>query len=381
MRLIYTPLIPAILVSLVTPLSALAQSDLYADAVFQAANQTYQPENALGAPDQGYAQFLDRDTSLTLDLGADELGEGNLTLYFQLLNFGAAYRIEFQNDSFETLETKSGTVPLYVSTVDIDYAGTDPYRYIEITSTEEEVWKLDAVMAASVTSAPDDSPQEEIPDAEEPTEEDEDDDSSSAQGLLVKLPDDGDPMTDVDSAVYAIGADGMRHAFPSASVYQSWWDGFEDVELIDPTNLASYALGGNVTVRPGTFLVKITTDPRVYAVEPGGILRWVTSEELAQDLYGSAWADRVIDVPDTYFANYERGEDIISSVFPSGSVAALPEGQVVYIRDATSYTIPGDIFEAMRFQNDFLVSIDPDELDLYVDGGDLDLDANVQFPY
>ena len=74
--------------------------------------------------------------------------------------------------------------------------------------------------------------------------------------------------------------------------------------------MAQIPLGGNVTLRPGTRLVKIQSDPKVYAVSQGGLLHWVKTEELAKGLYGANWQDQVIDISDAFFINYQIGQPI-----------------------------------------------------------------------
>ena len=113
-------------------------------------------------------------------------------------------------------------------------------------------------------------------------------------------------------AVYYCGNDGFRYVFPNQKIYNSWYDDFNSVVTVSEEELAAAKLGGNVTYRPGSTLVKITTDPKVYAVDTGGILRWVTSEEIAENLYGTDWKDRVEDVPDTFFIDYRIGKAITS---------------------------------------------------------------------
>ena len=114
-------------------------------------------------------------------------------------------------------------------------------------------------------------------------------------------------------AVYYCGNDSKRYVFPNQRIYDSWYEDFSEVITISDEELASAKLGGNVTYRPGTALVKITTDPKVYAVDSGGILRWVTSEEIATALYGSNWKNAVQDIPDAFFINYRIGLPITSS--------------------------------------------------------------------
>ena len=351
------------------PLAASAvNGDAYADAVYQASNHLYRPLNALGAPDQVYADFFDQDASVILDMGAGEEGTGDLTVSYVLLDFGAGYRVEFLDVSFSKLQESRGAVPLSQSAFVVDYASSTPYRYVSVTSTEDEQWRLDAIEAETVSLPP---PTEEP--SLEPTEE------GVPRGLLVKLPDDGNPATDMDSAVYVIGGDGKRHAFPSLQVYRSWYADFSEVAYIDAEHLASYPLGGNVTVRPGTYLVKLTTDPKVYAVEPGGVLRWVPSEAVAVALHGPDWSKRVIDVADVFFGNYQPGPDLNDLAHPDGTIGFLPSGQVVYVENATSHAIAS--MSAFRFRQEFVVAISQALADLYVDGGTLEEDPDIKFPY
>lgn len=114
-------------------------------------------------------------------------------------------------------------------------------------------------------------------------------------------------------AVYFFGSDWQRYVFTSDKVYFSWYEDFADVETISDDELSEIPIGGNVTYKPGVRLVKIQTDPKVYAVAGGGILRWVTSESIAAQLYGPSWASIVHDVPDAFFVDYEIGRPILSA--------------------------------------------------------------------
>ncbi len=158
---------------------------------------------------------------------------------------------------------------------------------------------------------------------------------------LVKLPDDGDPETQNDSAVYYIGLDGKRHPFPDALIYLSWFENFDAVFEISASDMASISLGTPILSRPGTALVKIQSDPNVYAVSPGNVLHWVTTEEIATALYGSSWANRVIDIEPTFFSHYSAGSDITSAEYPDGSLL---------LNDTTVYYVNNG--EKRPFQND-----------------------------
>lgn len=114
------------------------------------------------------------------------------------------------------------------------------------------------------------------------------------------------------SSVYYVAA-GKRYAFPNEKIFFSWYPDFSTVVTISPEELASYPLSGNVTYKPGVRLVKITTDPKVYAVSRYGFLHWVTSEALARTFYGETWNMSVDDVPDTFFTNYQVKEPILTA--------------------------------------------------------------------
>ncbi len=113
--------------------------------------------------------------------------------------------------------------------------------------------------------------------------------------------------------VYWYANDGKRYVFPNAATYYTWFGSFDSVRNVTDSELASIPLAGNVTYRPGAKLVKVNTDPKVYAVSRNGVLRWVTSEYLASQLYGSNWAKMVNDVPDVYFTNYNTGAPIYNA--------------------------------------------------------------------
>lgn len=114
-------------------------------------------------------------------------------------------------------------------------------------------------------------------------------------------------------AVYYVGADGKRYVFPNDKVYFSWYADFSAVNTVSDAELANYVIGGNVTYKPGSRLVKIQSDPKVYAVDADGTLRWVNTEAAAVALYGSDWSKKVDDLSDSFFVNYKTGNEISSA--------------------------------------------------------------------
>jgi hypothetical protein len=59
--------------------------------------------------------------------------------------------------------------------------------------------------------------------------------------------------------------------------------------------------------------VKVQSLNSVYALVGDNTLRWVTTEAVATALYGTNWADYVIDVPATAWGHFEIGENIVAS--------------------------------------------------------------------
>ncbi len=166
------------------------------------------------------------------------------------------------------------------------------------------------------------------------------------------------------SSVYYYGADGFRYVFPNDKTYFTWYSDFKDVKWISDADLAKIQIGGNVTYKPGVKMLKINSDPRVYAVSQNGTLRPLATELIAIDLYGKLWNKMVDDVPDGFFGNYKIGsrvelisqyavkaEQKISSVNDDKQLA---EPAVVHITN-TGYnqpTIHIPFGKAVRFIND-----------------------------
>jgi hypothetical protein len=112
------------------------------------------------------------------------------------------------------------------------------------------------------------------------------------------------------STVFWYANDGKRYVFPNTATYYTWFPSFDNVRTVSDSELYSITIGGNVTYRPGAKLVKVNTDPKVYVVARGAVLRHVTSEYLAERLFGSDWRSDVHDIADVYFTNYTVGSPI-----------------------------------------------------------------------
>lgn len=137
------------------------------------------------------------------------------------------------------------------------------------------------------------------------------------------------------SSIYYLGSDGKRYVFPNETTYFSWYSDFSSVKVITQAELEALPLGANVTVRPGTKLVKITTNPKVYAVTANGTLVAIPDEATAKALYGDNWAKRVVDVPDAFFTNYKTSSATVSATaYPQGSLVKFGTGADIYYINA-----------------------------------------------
>ncbi len=123
----------------------------------------------------------------------------------------------------------------------------------------------------------------------------------------------GDLIKGSMSTVYYYAEDGNRYNFPNEKTYFTWYDNFDDVKIIDDSTLATLQLVGNVTYRPGSRMLKVQSDPKVYIIERNGTLRWVTSESIASDIYGSNWNQYIDDISVAFFPYYTTGDQIDNS--------------------------------------------------------------------
>jgi hypothetical protein len=182
----------------------------------------------------------------------------------------------------------------------------------------------------------------------------------------------GDLVKSSDSsAVYYFGADNKRHAFSSGTIYFSYYPDFSPVKTISTAQMAGMDIGKNVKIRPGTWLIKITTDPKVYAVSDGGILRWISSESIANALYGANWNTKIIDIDAGFFGDYTIGTPVTTNVHPNGVIMNYDGASTVYyISNGLKRQIADSAaFSANWFQNKFKQVIAPAVV--YPNGSDI----------
>lgn len=177
--------------------------------------------------------------------------------------------------------------------------------------------------------------------------------ASAPEGLIKSLD---------SSSVYYHAQDGKRYVFPNQKVYESWFYGFDDVKVISDVQMGRIPIGGNVTYRPGVRLIKIQSDPKVYAVDRGGVLRWVTSETIARTLFGEDWNQKIDDLEIGFFSSYTVGNPITgifeySSRASAGTSSTIEDDKSIPYSIGINRSITQPIAEGIRQTP---LSIDPD---------------------
>ena len=127
------------------------------------------------------------------------------------------------------------------------------------------------------------------------------------EGTLLK----GDKDT-----VYYLGYDGQIHPYLHAVVFHSYTQNYSTIRRVSNQTLRKYQIGQPVCMRPGTWLVKFQSLPRVYAVEPGCALRPIRSEVEAFILYGARWNERILEIAPAFefFYHIRERTDLDRSV-------------------------------------------------------------------
>ncbi|MEK7108364.1 MAG: hypothetical protein AAB898_01710 [Patescibacteria group bacterium] len=140
------------------------------------------------------------------------------------------------------------------------------------------------------------------------------------------------------SAVYYLAEDGERYIFPNEKIYFSWYPDFHDVKTISCADLATLPLGDRIVYQAGTRLVKIPSDPSVFAVENNGVLREIPDEATAVELFGEDWDARVDDVSEAFWSSFIVGEPLAEDEIPEGTILEDEDGDLFRVEDDGSAT-------------------------------------------
>ncbi len=172
-----------------------------------------------------------------------------------------------------------------------------------------------------------------------------------------------------NAAVYYVASDGKKYVFPDLKTYNTWYSDFDDVIKVSIEELDQYIDGGAMTYRAGSRLVTHQNTAKIYAISPRGTLHWVSTGEIAENLYGPNWTSMVQDILPGYFSSsYTKGDDL-ASILPTG---ALIKSQEVYyyIEDGKKRKmLDSSTFEKNNFNFNFVLEIN--DVSAYTNGPDI----------
>jgi hypothetical protein len=106
--------------------------------------------------------------------------------------------------------------------------------------------------------------------------------------------------------------DGKRRPFLNESTYFTWWTNFDQIRTVSDSTLLAYPIGSAMLPKPGSILLQIESDSKVYISEEPNILHQIADDDTAQMLLGSAWQAFVFHLPSTIFSHYLIGEPVQS---------------------------------------------------------------------
>lgn len=110
-----------------------------------------------------------------------------------------------------------------------------------------------------------------------------------------------------ESAVWYYARDGKRYLFPNTATFATWYKDFRNVRMVSDAEVRSLAVGGNVTYKPGSRLLKPRNDRTIFAVSRGGVLRPLASDAVAAAIFGPRYYALIDDLPEANFTNYTVG--------------------------------------------------------------------------
>lgn len=183
----------------------------------------------------------------------------------------------------------------------------------------------------------------------------------------------GDLIKGSLSTVYYV-YDDERFTFPSEGVFYTWYEDFDDVMEVSDSALAAIPLAGNIVVRPGTWMIKVQSDPKTYVVNRGGELHWVETEEVATDLFGEDWNMWIMDVADVFFTDYEAGVSMTEAMLTDGMLVE-DDSTTYLVWDDELRAISDDGMDANRLQSRFVMSDSSVDLSDYEMGSDIDAEV------
>jgi hypothetical protein len=168
-------------------------------------------------------------------------------------------------------------------------------------------------------------------------------------------------------AVYYVTG-GKKMLMPNRGVYSSWSsaigdqnDKFATLRVVSDTDFGSLPFGPNMTVRPGTGLVKFTDSNDLFAIGYDNKLYKLYNENTKNVLYPNA---TIITLTESFRSNYyEYGNSVAvltaNSTYPDGTLIKDTNQSVVYlVENGQRRFMTPDIFSSNGFKNQWIISTD-----------------------
>ena len=169
------------------------------------------------------------------------------------------------------------------------------------------------------------------------------------KGALIKV--------ENDSAVYHYTGDGKRRLFVNEKTFWSWRAGTwadHPVQTLSQADFDSLPIGENITVRPGTNLIRFQNSNIIYIPAPNNELCYAAIG------YGENWQSRVVVIQNAFENDYHRNKDcVINSdnfVYPSGMVIQYENSlDFWYIDGNNKRLIDASVFINNGFKGEYVV--------------------------
>lgn len=160
-------------------------------------------------------------------------------------------------------------------------------------------------------------------------------------------------------AVYYISG-GKKYLMVNRVTYSTWAsaigdtaDNFTGLKAISQADFDAISTGGNITVRPGTSLIKFDDSSVVYAVGTGAKLYKLADSAAQTALYGSITP---IIIQSGFRSNYyDNGNSVATltstSLYPSGTLIKASTGDTYLVDGTNKRTVSTDAFTANGFKS------------------------------
>jgi alkaline phosphatase len=137
------------------------------------------------------------------------------------------------------------------------------------------------------------------------------------------IPQKGDLIKTNDMpAVYYINSLGEKHLFVNGVTFWTWYTGTwsdQNIITILQDDFDNLPTGNNITVHPGTKLIKFENSEKIYTVNLNRTIRELVDEEIASYAYGHDYLEEVITIQTSFETDYTIGSAInLSSELPLG---------------------------------------------------------------